>query len=92
LTEFRGSTSRVYFNKVLGPDTKLEAVNVNGGRGYWIEGAPHVFLYEDVDRNIREEKIRLAANTLIWEQGELTFRLEGELSKEEALRIAESVR
>lgn len=92
LTEFRGSTRRVYFDKVLGPDTELEAVNINGGRGYWIEGAPHVFAYEDANKNIQQEKLRLAANTLIWEQGELTLRLEGELSKEEALRVAESVR
>lgn len=92
LTEFRGNTRRVYFDKMLGPGTKLEAVNIDGGRGYWIEGAPHVFVYEDANENIQQEKIRLAANTLIWEQGELTLRLEGELSKEEASRIAESVR
>lgn len=92
LTQFRGQTGRIYFEKSLGPGMKLENVRINGGRGYWIEGALHVFVYEDANKNIQEEKIRLAANTLIWEQGELTLRLEGKLSKEEALRIAESVR
>jgi hypothetical protein len=92
LTEFQGSTDRALFRKILGPGVKLEAVSVNGGRGYWLEGDPHVFLYQDGSGYVREERIRLAANTLIWEQGELTLRLEGKLPKEEALRIAESVR
>jgi hypothetical protein len=34
----------------------------------------------------------LAGNTLVWQAGEQTLRLEGQLPKEEALRIAESMR
>lgn len=36
--------------------------------------------------------MRLAGNILIWEQGNLTLRLESDLPKGEALRIAESMR
>jgi hypothetical protein len=57
----------------------------------WIEGQPHTVLYRDSDGQVREERSRLAANTLLWEQSGLTLRLESSLSKDEAIRIAEGV-
>lgn len=78
--------------KEIGRGTKLERVTVNGGRGYWIEGDPHLFLFRDARGQVREETVRLAGNTLIWEQDGLTFRLEGAPDKETALRVAASVR
>jgi anti-sigma factor RsiW len=35
---------------------------------------------------------RLARNTLVWSRGPVTLRVEGDLSREEAERIARSVR
>ncbi|HWC41363.1 MAG TPA: DUF4367 domain-containing protein, partial [Actinomycetota bacterium] len=67
-------------------------VTVGGQPGYWFSGEPHFFTYQDARGNLREEQTRLAGNTLIWQRGDLTLRLEGELSQEEALRIAESMR
>lgn len=92
LSEFRGLTGEVYFEKLLGPGAKVETVAVGESRGFWLEGEPHAFLYQDEKGSVRKEDLRLAANTLIWERGELTLRLEGKLSEKEALRIAESVR
>jgi hypothetical protein len=43
-------------------------------------------------RIVLDERIRLARNTLLWEHGPLTLRLEGDLSLAEALRIARSFR
>ena len=65
---------------------------VNGGPGVWIEGDPHSFGYVDQDGRVREETLRLAGNTLIWEQGELTVRIEDASSKAEALDLAASLR
>lgn len=92
LSEFRGQTGEVYFEKLLGPGARVETVTVDGSRGFWLEGELHAFLYRDERGSVRKEELRLAASTLIWERGELTLRLEGKLSKREALRIAESVR
>jgi ABC-type transporter Mla MlaB component len=39
-----------------------------------------------------EGTLRLARNTLIWQRGSVMLRLEGELTRAEALRIARSVR
>ena len=92
LTQFRGTVEPSFFGKGVGPETRLEAVTVNGGRGFWLEGRPHLLFYRDAEGQVRDETIRLAGNTLLWEQGDLTLRLESALSKDEALRIAASVR
>jgi hypothetical protein len=39
---------------------------------------------------MQSEQVRLAGNVLLWERGTRTLRLEADISKEEALRIAES--
>ena len=98
LTQFRGETERMLiekglrFEKGMPPGTTLEAVAVDGELGFWIEGEAHFFMYRDPTGNYQEERFRLAGNVLLWERDGLTFRLESALPKEEALRIAESVR
>ena len=57
----------------------------------WISGASHVFGYVDVDhRLVRPAEFFLVGNALIWQRGEVTLRLEGKLSRGEAVRIARS--
>ena len=91
ITEFRGQPTPEFLKKVtvLG---MVEEVTVGGQPGYWFSGEPHFFTYQDAAGTLREEQTRLAGNTLIWQRGDLTLRLEGELPKEEAIRIAESMR
>ena len=43
-------------------------------------------------RIVLDERIRLARNTLLWEHGPLTLRLEGDLTLPEALEFARSFR
>ena len=92
IVEFRGSLDDVLLGKATGPGTRIEAVTVNGGRGFWLEGEPHLFFYRDPAGNAQPDTLRLAGNTLVWEQDGLTIRLEAETTKEQALRIASSVR
>ncbi len=82
LTELR--TQHGLIQKLATVEQRIEQVRVNGGPGLWIEG-PHV-----VVELFRQP--RLSGNVLLWEQGGLTLRLEGRLTKEEALGIARSVR
>ena len=91
-SEFRGSVDPGLFVKVLGPDATVEELSVNGQRGFWIAGAPHQFFYRDAAGNIYPESLRLAGNTLIWEQDGLLLRLEAQVDRATALRIASSVR
>ncbi len=51
---------------------------------------PHSVVVLDQEGNPREESARLAGHTLIWPVGDLTMRLEGDVSLERAVEIAES--
>ena len=92
LTEFRGSIDQQLFQKILGPGTTIEPVHIDGKIGYWISGAPHEFYVRDARGQPLLQSVRLAGDVLVWEDGDLTLRLEGELSQQDALRIAASVR
>ena len=48
--------------KGLGPGTQLEELSVNGGRGYWIEGWPHLYFYRDAAGQVRQGTTRLVGN------------------------------
>ncbi|MBI3968540.1 MAG: hypothetical protein HY329_23140 [Chloroflexi bacterium] len=91
-TQFRAEIDFRFLGKGLGPGTRLEEVAVNGRRGLWIEGQPHTFFYRGRDGQPQPESVRLAGNVLLWEQDALLLRLEAAIAKDEALRIATSVR
>lgn len=92
VVEARGTVDEALFAKATGPGTRIEPVNVNGGQGYWLEGAPHLFFYRDPSGNIVSDTLRLAGNTLVWVQDGVTIRLEAQVSKADALRLAASFR
>lgn len=92
LTQFRGTNGALYAGKVAGPQTTVEQTQVNGARGVWLAGRPHAFLYVDARGRTRTETLRRAGNTLLWQRGPLTLRLEGARTKADALRIAGAVR
>jgi hypothetical protein len=91
-TQWLGRTDVDLVRKVLTPGTRLEAIRVEGEPGYWISGRPHAFLYIDARGEVREETLRSAGQTLIWERDGLILRLEGDLTRAEALGLARSVR
>jgi hypothetical protein len=81
-----------FFGKGLGPGTRLEELELNGTRAYWLEGQAHAVFVRDAGGQIRDETVRLAGNVLLWQQGAVTLRLEGAPSKAAALRIAAATR
>lgn len=91
ITEVQGKLEREYLFKFLRPGTGVEAVRVNGERGLWFQGQ-HQYAYADRNGNIRTDSVRTAGNVLLWRRGDLLLRMEGAGSKQEALRIARSVR
>ncbi|HYZ78684.1 MAG TPA: hypothetical protein VE596_15065 [Gaiellaceae bacterium] len=89
LSEFRADIS--LSKKVAGPDTRIQPVTVNGHFGLWMQGAPHVITYFDSQARGHDKVVRLAGNVLVWSQGSLTLRLEGPVTRGEALRVAKTV-
>jgi hypothetical protein len=66
-------------------ETRIEEIGVNGERGYWISGKRHVV-------QLFDEPPRFAGNVLVWTRGKLALRLEGPLTKDEALAVARGIR
>lgn len=79
--------------KGLSPGASAQPVaGVGDGEAYWLQGLRIVQLY-DVDGNfIEESQRRTDTNTLVWILDDLVVRLEGDLSRDEALNIARSMR
>jgi hypothetical protein len=91
VTEARGQVATDFFGKMLGPDATLEQVTVAGHQGYWIAGKPHIFFFLDADGNVRNETMRLATNTLIFDDNGTIIRIEGDLTKAQALQMYTSM-
>ena len=86
VTQSRGT----FFTKEVGPGTHVERLSVDGLPAYWISGAPHFFGYVAANGRPHPIELYLARNALIGQRGDVTLRLEGELSRADALRVARS--
>ena len=81
-----------FFTKEVGPRTRVEHLRLNGEDAIWISGPRHVFGYVAGPGQDRAAELYLVGNALIWQRGPLTLRLEGKVSRAEAVRIARSFR
>ena len=94
VTEFPGHMDEGYFQKILRGGTTIETVKVGASTGYWITGDPHEFVYVGPGPTGEPtfENRRLVGDTLAWSVDDVTYRLETSLGKDEAIRVAESMR
>lgn len=79
------------FVKALGPDSTLEDLTVDGRRAMWITGSAHGFGIEGPG-GVDFEELRLSANALLVEDEEATIRVEGDLTRDEAIRVVRALR
>jgi hypothetical protein len=69
-SEFSSVPAGIVVKKVATSGTRIRSVSVRPGtRGFWLSGRAHVVL--------EPTPARLAGNTLLWDDGRFTFRLEG---------------
>jgi hypothetical protein len=92
ITQFRARVGEDVVHKLVASGANVRPVAVGAGRGYWISGPPHVMFYVDAEGRFREDTLRLAANTLVWERNGTTFRIESALDREQTLKVARSLR
>jgi uncharacterized protein DUF4367 len=90
LSEFLATSDEGLIRKLTDSGATVDSVDVNGELGYWVEG-PHTVMVLDENGNPMEDRARLAGNTILWSRDGITYRLEADLAKDEALRIARSV-
>lgn len=80
-----------YLEKQIGPNTRMQRVRVNGGRGVYLSGAPHQVMILDRNGAFTEDQLHVAGNVLLWQQGRLIVRIEGARSLRSALALARSL-
>jgi hypothetical protein len=79
--------------KTIGSGTHFERLFVGGDRAYFFSGREHGFAYVPKNGVMAFEDQRLAGNTLLVERSDgVLLRIEGRLSRDEAVRIASSAR
>jgi hypothetical protein len=93
VTQFR-ATATPLIEKTAGAATTIERLRVAGDPAFFLAGAEHGFAYQPEGSSYGGfEEQRLAGNTLVVDRRDgLLLRLEGELSRDEAARIAASAR
>jgi hypothetical protein len=92
VTEFY-AIAEPLIEKTVGEGARVERLTVGGDPAFFISGDEHGFAYLPKDGTGTFEPQRLAGNTLLVERSDgVLLRIEGELDREEAVRIAESAR
>lgn len=87
LSEFPSLAGAEVKKLVPGAGATVEPARVDGQAALWVTGV-HTFSYFDRDTGYRERPVRIRGNVLLWERGRLTLRLEGRITKAQALALA----
>jgi hypothetical protein len=87
LDEFDGRLEPIFAKTV---QVTGVSASLTDGSAWWLPG-PHTVRYVGRDGVVRDDTARLSASTLIWESGGVSYRLEANISMDEAIRVAESL-
>jgi hypothetical protein len=91
-TPFHSVDQPALVKKLRTSETSAEPLLVEGAEGVYVSGEPHfLFLVDDLGNPV-EDSARLARNVLLWDSDGIAFRLEGDLTRERALELAEELR
>ena len=91
VTQFRGTVDPGFYEKQVTAGTTVLPVRVGSSPGYWLEGAPHTLVYRDLSGAFLEETRRTVGDALIFRRGDLTFRIESALGRDETIALATSL-
>jgi hypothetical protein len=91
VTQFRADIGPEIFEKLIDTGVHVTAARVGNQQAWWVAGGNHFFFYRDADGRLIDTTLRLASDTLIWEAGGVTHRVEGSPSLADAIRVAESL-
>ena len=91
LSQARGAVWDGFIKKTAGGGTIIDEVTVDGEPGLFVDGPEHFVMFVDENGQISDERTYLAGTVVLWNRGDRLLRLEGDLTEEEALELAESV-
>lgn len=91
VTQFRADIAPESFEKLIDSGVRVTPARVHGLAAWWVAGGEHFFFYRDAQGQVVDSTLRLASDTLIWEEGGVTHRVEGAPAVSDAIRVAESL-
>lgn len=91
VSQFRADIGPDVFEKLIRSGVSVTPTTASGQDAWWVAGGDHFFFYRDAQGQIVDSTLRLASDTLIWEEGGVTHRVEGAPTLEDAIRVAESL-
>lgn len=91
ITQFRADIGPDVFEKLIHEGVRILPTRVRDMTAWWVEGGDHFFFYRDASGRLVDSTLRLASDTLIWEERGVTHRVEGAPSLAEAVLVAESL-
>jgi hypothetical protein len=86
------SVDRRFFQKFAAGGTRVEPLFVDGAPGVFLSGNPHLVIILDRSGRPVAETARLAHSVLVWSRGGVAYRLEGDLTRDQALDLASQLR
>lgn len=92
MIELRATVEEQMIRKLVDAGTTVEPITVDGEAGYWLAGENHRVAYVAPDGSIIDDSARVAGRTLLWTAGGVTYKLEGEFTRDEAIALAETLR
>ena len=90
LSQARGAIYDGFIKKTGGRGTTILEVQVDGEPGLYVDGPEHFVMFLDENGLISDERTYLAGTVLLWNRDDLLLRLEGDLTRDEALELARS--
>jgi hypothetical protein len=89
--EFSGNAG-TFIDKYVMSGARAQRVALGPYEGVFISGGDHSLFYEDPTGIEARAEGRLVGNALIFQRGDVTIRIEGDLSRERMIAIGESLR
>jgi hypothetical protein len=91
VTQFRAAVDQAYLKKLSVTEGGVVYTSVGPEPAFWV-GHRHLLYYVTGEIEPVEESARLAGKVLLWEEGGVTYRVEGAPSLRAALRVAHGLR
>jgi hypothetical protein len=86
-----GTIDETLVTKLVGLGSTVEPVTVDGGRGWWIAGAPHELLVTRPDGGAGVAYAALVGDALVFERDGTVYRLSSTLGRDRTIEVAESL-
>ena len=96
VSTFPGEIEAGLFGKLQSTGTTVDTFAFTTDSGttvdaIWLAGEPHKYVFIDATNQPVFDTLRLATNTLLWQVGDVTYRLEADISRDAAVAVAQSI-